>query len=472
LAHSDLVETLLELHRRQCSCVVRLSQGNAKKQLVVIQGVLAYAESNQPQEHLAHVLHKLNLLSPNDLKNVAGWMKKGKNSCEAVVLATGLEEKSLADGVREQAEMILASLFSWPDCEIRLFNGESLSLQRCLVSLPLPQAIVEAARRAVRDRLVPSACRELAGRLCPASAAGARTELPLSSAEAFAYTLADGSTPTAQLLALIPSGEDKPEHLIQRLFILGLLTPAGAEREGAASARTQNALSDRIDELLQHFEVANLYEILSVPPDADAEKIKAAYHDLARLYHPDRFEAREFSDDMRARAERLFTYITGAYATLSDPVVRASYDDTRLAKESQVEAALHGRASGDADKEKMAETIFRSGMRLLKNKDFEKAVPQLRECVWLRPGNARYHHFLGVAQAEIAALLKEAEQHFLKAIELEHTNSDTYLQLGKLYLKVNLPKRAELQLYEVLRWDSENAEATRLLASLAGKSAH
>lgn len=464
MTHLTLVETLLELHRTRRSCVVRVAHGSTKKQLVLSQGALAYAESNLPQEHLARVLIELELMDRKDLQNVSAWMGKGKSSDEAAVLATGLDENHLAEGVRAQAEMILASLLGWSEYELRLFDADGLPFRRYQLAMPLPEVLVAAARRAVKDGSIPSSCR-VTGRIC-VNPSGALIGLPLSSEEAYAYAQVDGPTPMAQLAALLPGGDGKPEELIQRLLLLGLLKSESTAGEKAAVTNLQDQLSDQVDELLQHFEVANLYEILSVPSDADAEKIKTAYHELARLYHPDRFEATGYTSDFRARVERLFTYITGAYTTLGDREARARYDETRLQKESQVEATLHGRATADSDKEKIAETLFRAGLASLRKKQFEKAVEHLRECVWLRPDSPRYHHYLGVAQSEIAALRKEAERHFLKAIEMEHMNADTYLQLGKLYLKVNLPKRAEAQFREALRWDSGNAEAAKLLESL------
>jgi curved DNA-binding protein CbpA len=470
ISYSKIVETLLELHKTQRSCVVRLERGAMKKQLVLSRGLLAYAESNLPQEHLAHVLLGMDLLARNDLKGISSWMKNGKGSDEAIVLATGLDDARLAEGVRAQAEMILASLFGWSGCELRLFDGNGPIRRRCQLDLPLPQALVAAARRAVKDRHLPAAITGVSGFLYADPAAGERANLPLNSAEAYAYAQVSGPTPVAQLIPMLPEGEAKPEELVQCLLLLGLLRLEAAAPEQASSAGLQEQqLTGQVDELLQHFEVANLYEILSVPSDANEEEIKAAYHEMARLYHPDRFEAKGFSPGFRARVERLFTYITGASTTLCDQAARANYDETRLMKESQVEATLQGRAAGDTDKDKIAETLFNAGRASIKKREFEKAVEQLRECVWLRPGTARYHHYLGVAQAEIASLRKEAEQHLLKAIELENMNADSYLQLGKLYLKVNLPKRAEAQFYEALRWDSENAETLKLLESLGRK---
>jgi molecular chaperone DnaJ len=63
------------------------------------------------------------------------------------------------------------------------------------------------------------------------------------------------------------------------------------------------------------------YEILGVPREATAETIKAAFHQLARRYHPDRSK--------EADAEERFEEISEAYSVLSDTGRRAEYDRSR-----------------------------------------------------------------------------------------------------------------------------------------------
>jgi tetratricopeptide (TPR) repeat protein len=467
-SHLRLTETLLELHRARRSGVVRLERGALKKQLLLSQGDLAFAESNVAEEHLAHVLIRLGYLSKKDLRKVSILMKSGKSSDDAVVLATGLDGKRIEAGVREQAVTILSSLFAWSGAEIRLYADGGVSRRSFQLCLPIPQALAEAARRAVINRSVPTALLLLKGRVSAEPLTGVRSIIPLNSAEAFAYAQVKGVTPILQLLPMIPAGEARPEDLIQCLLLLGLLrleaeTPTQAAQTGGLPA---SGIVEQVEGMLQRFEVANLYQILSLPVDATEDDMKAVYHEMAKLYHPDRFESKEYSSGFRAQVEELFTYITGAYATLIDPVARASYDETRMKRESQVEATLQGRAAADADKEKMAETIFRAARLSLMNREFEKAVSQFKESVWLCPDTARYHHFLGVAQSEIAPLRKDAEQHLLKAIALENTRTESYVELGRLYLKVNLKKRAENQLYAALHWDPHNPEALKLLREL------
>ncbi len=65
--------------------------------------------------------------------------------------------------------------------------------------------------------------------------------------------------------------------------------------------------------------MADYYELLEVPRDADTEQIKKAYRKLAMKYHPDRNNGSEEA------AER-FKEISEAYEVLRDPERRARYD--------------------------------------------------------------------------------------------------------------------------------------------------
>ncbi len=63
----------------------------------------------------------------------------------------------------------------------------------------------------------------------------------------------------------------------------------------------------------------NFYEVLGVAPGVDDEKIKGAFHSLAKVFHPD-------LNSGDALAERRFKEIGQAYDTLRDPKTRAAYE--------------------------------------------------------------------------------------------------------------------------------------------------
>ncbi|HSI54890.1 MAG: DnaJ domain-containing protein [Ramlibacter sp.] len=65
--------------------------------------------------------------------------------------------------------------------------------------------------------------------------------------------------------------------------------------------------------------VATYYDILKVDRAAAPERVRAAYRSLAQRYHPDKLPG-------NANAERVMAALNEAYAVLSDPQQRATYD--------------------------------------------------------------------------------------------------------------------------------------------------
>jgi curved DNA-binding protein CbpA len=65
------------------------------------------------------------------------------------------------------------------------------------------------------------------------------------------------------------------------------------------------------------------YETLGISKDASAERVKASYRTLVKIYHPDRLAE---GTKLHAEAEKRIREINVAYAVLSKPLSRASYD--------------------------------------------------------------------------------------------------------------------------------------------------
>jgi len=464
---SKLPEVLLNLEAKKQSGVFRARKANAPRQLIFKDGAIAFAESNQPDEHLAHIMVSMGFLKQSDLREVVSLMKQGKNSEEAVFSVHGSDSESINKGIYEQVIVVLSSLLSWSDFDMRFFPGENLIKNRTNMALNVPQMLVFSARRAVSKRLIAVPRGFLDGTITAnKGCAELRMKLPLDDAESYAYVRAHDKISAKELLPLISADGSTPEDVLLRLYALGLLeqdtfqeAPAGDDSESDVADEFRMLVED----MLVRFENASLYEILSIKKDADINEIQAAYHDLAKQFHPDRFQSNNVPDSIRSQVEEVFTYINKAYMTLKDPDLRAGYDRERLKKGDKVVAAIKSKTSAGAEEEKMIKAIFRQGQKSLDQGDFEKAVKELKSCAHLRPENASYNYYLGLAESEIPGLYKSAEQHLLKAIEMESIPVDSQIALVKLYLKVGLPRKASGLLEELLNWDPGNPEATSLL---------
>jgi DnaJ-domain-containing protein 1 len=77
----------------------------------------------------------------------------------------------------------------------------------------------------------------------------------------------------------------------------------------------------RNDQLLRRSTDSSVFDphaILGVPRNASAEEIKAAYHNLVRTYHPDRFASAGLPREMLDYSHAMLTRINAAYEQLED----------------------------------------------------------------------------------------------------------------------------------------------------------
>lgn len=74
----------------------------------------------------------------------------------------------------------------------------------------------------------------------------------------------------------------------------------------------------------ESLETMSYYEILRVGPDARADEIQQAFHDLSLRCHPDRFV--DDGPEVSAAAARVFKRAVEAYNVLRRPQLRARYD--------------------------------------------------------------------------------------------------------------------------------------------------
>ncbi|MBN2243518.1 MAG: DnaJ domain-containing protein [Acidobacteria bacterium] len=467
--HAKLTATLLNLAAAGRSGVFRTGNSSGKRQLVLKNGAISFAESSFPEEHLARIMVSMGLLRRADLREIASMMKSGKSSEQAVASLKRTDEKTLEKGLREQVIVVLSSTMGWKEVEMRFFQGKDLIKNRRNLGLNIPEMLVSGARRAVSKRLVKAPRGFLDGKITvDRDFAEKRTELPLNAIESHAYLRAHDEIPAKELAALLSSGEEAaPEEVLLRLYALGLIGPETSPEippENIREPAVSGEISMRIDDLLLRFKNAGLYEILSVRTDAGPDEIRDAYHNLAKAYHPDHFQSEEYPGDLQSRVERVFTYINDAYTTLRDPDLRSEYDSKGLSRTGGAAARTGGPAG--SEQEEVIDALFRQGRQSLARGEFEKAAKELKSCVHLRPGNASYNYFLGLAESEVPGLYKSAEQHLIKAIELESMSADSHIALVKFYLKVRLPRRAAARLKELMRWDPENPEAKRLLQQI------
>ncbi|HSA95821.1 MAG TPA: DnaJ domain-containing protein, partial [Acidobacteriota bacterium] len=202
-----------------------------------------------------------------------------------------------------------------------------------------------------------------------------------------------------------------------------------------------------------------LYQILDIPKTATEEEIKRAYFQMARKFHPDRFD-RKIVADYKGPIDEVFDGITNAYRVLSNKDSRRVYDAKSAPAAAQEDVQ---------ESYRRADIKFRQGKTLHGQGRYEEAVAYLEEAIRIRRDKGDYFLLLAMCETKLKPLVQKAEQDFLKAIQLEPWNPEGYVGLAMLYKSEGLKMKAIKQLEKALEAEPDHASAREALEDLTGE---
>ncbi len=230
--------------------------------------------------------------------------------------------------------------------------------------------------------------------------------------------------------------------------------PEPSRAAGPQGGNDTPVISDVV-EMRESLSSKNYYQILNVPKTSTEDDIKKAYFNLARRFHPDRFD-REVQAAYRDQIDEVFDAITNAYRTLINREKRKIYDASA--------GAAH--AEEPQDLLKRADIKFRQGKTLYGQERYDDAVVFLEEAVRLRKNKGDFYLLLAMAESKIPAFRKKAQEDFLKAISLEPWNPEAYVGLGFLYKNEGLLTKASKQFKKALEADPDHKLARQELQQI------
>jgi curved DNA-binding protein CbpA len=169
----------------------------------------------------------------------------------------------------------------------------------------------------------------------------------------------------------------------------------------------------------------DLFATLGVDKDASDSEIKKAYLKLAKKYHPDRFVE---DNEEKLEAQRIFSKITVAYNTLSNPEKKAHYLELRrlladhlpenqvqkeqinenksnevinqASKTENVKPNIDETPVADKLKEEQARGFYEKGLNEMKRKKYDLAIDSFKKAISIKGDIAEFHSQLGLAYQE------------------------------------------------------------------------
>ncbi len=439
-------------------------RGELQKQLFFRDGELVSARTNVAEERLGEILFKLGKISGDAHDKLGRYIEPNQPLGRTLSQKGVTSRRNVDDGLTYQMREIALSLFPFFDGELA-FQERPVSDEELAVRVNLPYLLEDGVRRMKYE----AALRDFLGKRSPVPKGREFAHLLTEEEKQLQKTIKGG----VSCETLWRSHKYNPEFFwktVYLLYCLDLIDLDGEEKKGAAGEDAEASpgaqgqpldppsSEDQVKEVLafrERLPELNYYQILDVPKAASEDEIKKAYFHLARRFHPDRFD-RALPANYRAQIEDVFDRITKAYRTLTSQEGRRDYDGKMTT----------GADEKPKDTLARAETKFRQARTLYGQGRFEDAMSLLEEVVRLNKNKGGYYLLLAMTETQLSEYQKKAEEHYLKAIELEPWNPEGFVGLGMLYKKVGLATKATRQLRKALELDGEHEGALRELAEL------
>lgn len=430
-----------------------------EKHFFFIKGKPIQVKTNVRSERLGEILFKLQKIQDQTFNNIEDFIQPNQPLGESLKRGGVIKESDLREALSFQIRESLLGIFQYFDGELNFQEKEVQPPTEELPAVDVPFIIDYGLRRMKYDSGLQKFFTGRKVALKNIRYAYFLTEEEKALLERFSTTqVIDRMAVPARF-----SNENffRCLYLFYCLDMVEVSTADTSFRKDdyAAESRKKLELDEleaRIEELKEiksQLRTRNYYELLGVSRVANEEEIKKAYFNLARKYHPDRFNAALTDHSL---VNEVFNAITTAYRTLSEPDKRKQYDQQLMAPAQETADDLA----------KKAEIKYRQGKTLYNQGMYEEAIIFLEEAIRLKRAKADYFLLLAMAESKLPAYKKKAEEDFLRAIEMEPWNAEGYVGLGLLYLGEGLKVRARKQLQKALEIDPDHHQARSALEEL------
>ncbi len=196
----------------------------------------------------------------------------------------------------------------------------------------------------------------------------------------------------------------------------------------------------------------NPFNVLEIPPDASPEDIKAAYHRLAKRWHPDRYTGAE-----KDEAESKFRELAEAFSILKDPAKRLTLQQQMPKVSSpsspgrEPESALERTPEDWAS---MAKAAFEEG-------NIDQARALIHYAIRLDDEKATYHALLASILEKEGGDLRAVVKALETAVKLAPRDVDSHIRLANHFQTLGMGARAQRHL-QTAREISPNHPKLRL----------
>jgi curved DNA-binding protein CbpA len=459
----SLTRILIELNRNAATGTLSVTASHFTKNIYIRGGNVIFASSTFEDDRLGEMLVKAGKISIEQYDRSVELLKTTRKRQGAILVDLGyITPKDLFWGVKYQVKEIICSIFQIEE-GIYEFNENATPPDEVItLKISMNNLIYEGVSRIDNITRIRREMPEVKTVFkLNEDPLGIYKGIDLSSLDRTILSLVNGERSINQL---IEESRVNSFDVMKTLYVLwstGFIvereirearekTVHIGEETLESATEEDHALKKKTEDLYEKLHDMSPAELLQIHEHSTPEEIKRNYYLLAKEFHPDRVYDRG-DRELGNKIAAIFDAATKAYNRMKDETERSEYFRSlgTLKKESEdTHAAL-------------LEEQFKKGVEEFKAGNYWGAAELFRLVTRNVSKNPKAWSYLSLSLSKIPNRLKEAEEALLHAIKLEPFNGEHYANLGHLYLKAGLHKRAQHQFEKTLRLDPENTRARK-----------
>ena len=465
LKHFPLSDILLDLQRSEKTGLLEIRKDHIWKRIYIRNGDMIFASSNKEEDSLGETLLRAGRITFEQYDQSVELMKKtGKRQGTVLIELGVLKPMEIVWAINHQVEEIILGLFQFEDGEFE-FKEEPLPSEEVItLKISAANLIYRGIKRISNATYIKKNCPPMDTILYFSSdPLDLFQDIKIEEKDREILSLINGTRTVNEILSLSQLDNFQTIKTLYALLSARIIEIKEGDtiKNGffgeileEPEAELDSAFVGQIEDLYNSLSSTNYYNILGITKWANPEEIKKAYYRKAKDFHPDRHLYIP-SETMKNKLNDLFTYLTMAYKTLSDPKLRKEYDQTFSSK-----FIMNGNKNSD-----IARMKFQEGKEALRHRSYTKAAELFGQAAYLDSSIADYHFYSGLALGKDKKF-REAEDSLNKALKLDPCNADYMAELGHIYRELGFNSRAKSTFEKAIKFDNFNDRAIEGLQKL------
>jgi hypothetical protein len=476
LSQYRMSDVLIGLQRTLKTGVLDVRHGHVVKKIFFRSGNPVFASSSQERDRLGDVLLKKRIITKEQYHQAAEMKEKTGGRYAVILVNLGfVRPAELFSVAKIQVQRIIGSLFLMRDGEFEFIEGP-LSMEKVI---PLNISLASLIYREVKKHAdVDLVRKHLLNRIVDFSKTPLNLfqDVRLSRRDRELLAFVDGKTRIREIIRL--SGADE-QGALKSIFALleAKILEIRSRNESSTGLTSEEVFSqpktsppeliEMIERVQADYERLGYYGVLG--PDlatSSGAEIKKAYYRAAKQFHPDRHFG--LPEETKSKLIEIFTYITNAYITLSDPQKRHEYDKLLRKKAASgeypgIQEGVYGPHQGVRDRAarnvEIARSKFKKGIEKTWGGLFEDAAHLFAAAIYFDGSVPEYHFQYGRCLVQMQKP-KEGIAALNRAIGPNRDDPHVLAELGHAYLQLGFPLRARSCFEKALKLHTSHKRAT------------